>query len=784
MENQKVNNSIIKTVFFNKIHFFTIKKYFLLLLLNGAFCFFSQTLEAQVRGRVFDLENGSPIVGAAIQLSESEGSVTNTEGLFSLDVADFPNTIIVSSLGYKTRDVTISSEQEFLQIGLQSKPTEMQEVIVSAFRGKQKLLETPASVSMVGPVELHRDEDVNIAPVLNRVPGVFMHNGALNTNRITIRGIGARSLFSTAKIRAYLNDIPLTNGIGETTIEDIDLSLLSRLEVIKGPAASEYGVGLGGTILMQTAKAPYRHTSLSNQSTIGSYGLVRNVSAFKTGNDKANFSLVHNYMHSDGYRENNEYDRQSITALGEFYAGENTNVSVLATVIDLKAFIPSSIDSATFAENPRAAAGNWLGSRGFEDSRKALFGTSLQQQISSKISHSSSVFAGFRYAYELRPFNILREGNTSLGGRTAFTYRDADARFSPEISVGAEIYNEWYNWQTYVNDDRVIGPHLSDNEELRNYYNVFAKALLRLTDKLDVTAALNFNETSYQYSDFFADDVDLSGEYGFDGIVSPRVALNYRLNSNMAVFASVSHGFSPPTLEETLTPEGQINPDIQPERGMNYEIGGRGTALDNRLFFDVTLYSMRIRDLLVARRTAADAFIGVNAGRTTHNGLELSANYQLVRDGHPFLEQATLFTSLSYNQYQFDEFLDEGNDYSGNDLTGVPNAVFNAGADFIFKNGLYANFNLLAVGAMPITDANTVYSDPYEVANFKAGFRKGLGKAFELDVFAGINNLFDEKYAAMLGVNAGSFGNNAPRYYYPGLPRNYYGSLKLTYNFR
>ncbi len=783
MDKQRKTSLLYTTVFLSNHHVTALKKCFFILvsfLLLGVL----NKLEAQVRGKVFDIDNGSAIVGAAIQLNENQGTITDADGVFSIEVSDFPNTIIISSLGYKTRDVNVSSEKEFLQIGLQSKPTEMQEVIVSAFRGKQKLLETPASVSMVGPLELHREEDVNFAPILNRVPGVFMHNGAYNTNRITIRGIGARSLFATAKIRAYLNDIPLTNGIGETTIEDIDLSLLSRMEVIKGPAASEYGVGLGGTILMQTAKSPYRQTSLSNQSTIGSYGLIRNVSAFKTGNDKANFSLVHNYMHSDGYRQNNEYDRQSVTALGEFYAGEKTNVSVLATVIDLKAFIPSSIDSATFAENPRAAAGNWLASRGFEDSRKALFGTSLRQQISPKITNSSSVFVGFRYAYELRPFNILREGNTSLGGRTAFTFRDIDARFAPEISVGAEIYNEWYSWQTYVNDDRVIGAHLSDNEELRNYYNLFAKAMLRLTDKLDVTAALNFNETSYQYTDYFADDVDLSGEYGFDGILSPRLALNYRLNSDLALFASASHGFSPPTLEETLTPEGQINPEIQPERGMNYEIGGRGTLLNDRLFFDLTVYSMRVRDLLVARRTAADVFIGVNAGKTIHNGLEFSSNYQLVGEGHPFLEQATIFTTLSYNQYEFEEFLDEGNDYSGNDLTGVPNAVFNAGADFLFNNGLYANINLLAVGAMPITDANSVYSDPYEVANLKLGFRTGLGKAFDLDIFAGINNVFDEKYAAMLGVNAGSFGNRAPRYYYPGLPRNYYSSIKLTYNFR
>ncbi|MGS0526011.1 hypothetical protein ACU8V7_13385 [Zobellia nedashkovskayae] len=47
---------------------------------------------------------------------------------------------------------------------------------------------------------------------INQIPGVFVLSGALNTNKITIRGIGARSQFGTDKLQLYYNDIPLTNG--------------------------------------------------------------------------------------------------------------------------------------------------------------------------------------------------------------------------------------------------------------------------------------------------------------------------------------------------------------------------------------------------------------------------------------------------------------------------------------------------------------------------------------------------------------------------------------------
>ena len=46
---------------------------------------------------------------------------------------------------------------------------------------------------------------------------------------------------------------------------------------------------------------------------------------------------------------------------------------------------------------------------------------------------------------------------------------------------------------------------------------------------------------------------------------------------------------------------------------------------------------------------------------------------------------------------------------------------------------------------------------------------------------AGIQNIFDENYASMLAVNALPAGNNAPRYFYPGNPKNYYFSLRIRF---
>jgi iron complex outermembrane receptor protein len=61
------------------------------------------------------------------------------------------------------------------------------------------------------------------------------------------------------------------------------------------------------------------------------------------------------------------------------------------------------------------------------------------------------------------------------------------------------------------------------------------------------------------------------------------------------------------------------------------------------------------------------------------------------------------------------------------------------------------------------------------------GWQKAVNKNWDLDLYFGINNLFDTTYASMILINAGSFGGSQPRYYYPGLPRNIFGGVKINY---
>ncbi len=490
-----------------------------------------------------------------------------------------------------------------------------------------------------------------------------------------------------------------------------------------------------------------------------------------------------NYTQSDGFRDNSKYERKGGMILGKFQLGESAQASFFTNLVDVKAFIPSSLNREDYIETPERAAPNWQSVEGFEDYQKIMVGASHQFRLASidqfEIQNKTTLFTSFRNAYESRPFNILDEETLMTGFRSTFNLVATDQQQLdfPLLALGIEWVNEDYAWQTFETNGGVPGRLLTNNEENRRYYNLFAQSNWAVNNQLTLLTGLNLNNTSYDYTDLFTQDsIDFSGNYTFNTTLSPRLGLSYSFSQSVSVFTSVSHGFSPPTVMETLNPDGTINPDIQPETVWNIELGARGQLFESVLF-EVSFYQMMVRDLLITRRAAEDQFIGINAGQTRHRGIEIFLEYDWLK-GTP---QLKTYLSYSFNDYEFVDFQDADGDYSGNQLTGTPPHHLNVGIDYTNKFGFYGTLNFQWVDAFPIRDDNSLFTDSYHLMNIKLGYEKNISKKLRLNLFAGIQNLFNEKYASMILINASSFGGNAPRYYYPGNPRNYYGGINLTW---
>ncbi|MCF6296793.1 MAG: TonB-dependent receptor plug domain-containing protein [Flavobacteriaceae bacterium] len=174
------------------------------------FAFLSIQLSAQnITGKVIKLQNSLELSNVQIVNVENNISTnTNTKGGFFLSKL---GTYTFSKEGYISKTITISNTK-FKIVVLETEPESLDEIQITSTNFHSQLKTISSAISVISVKEIQSNNTINIAPIINAVPGVFMHNGALNTNRITIRGIGSRNLFGTSKIRAYYQDIQLTNG--------------------------------------------------------------------------------------------------------------------------------------------------------------------------------------------------------------------------------------------------------------------------------------------------------------------------------------------------------------------------------------------------------------------------------------------------------------------------------------------------------------------------------------------------------------------------------------------
>lgn len=652
---------------------------------------------------------------------------------------------------------------------------------------RNSIQQTAAAVSIITEKEINQADGVILTPILNKIPGVFMQQGSLNTNRITIRGIGARTQYGTSKIKAYFEGIPLSSAEGDTTLEDIDLEVLGGIEIIKGPNSTSFGAGLGGVISLRAKQLDTEKSFAKTATTFGSFSLIKQI--LSAGYSDSQSSLFVNYsnLQQEGFRENSDYIRQSLNLFGKQKITEKSTLSFFGIATRLKAYIPSSISETAFNTKPKSAAATWLAAQGFESYDKLMVGIGYEYQFSKSWSADVSLFSNLKNAYEPRPFDILEEKTNMLGFRAKVNYEASLFSLPNTISIGTELMTENYDfslfrnlYQSYPGQGSVQGERFSEMEQKRGYWNGFVQMETQLSNKLNLESGLAFNTTHYNQQDVFLTDENSKEQYTFGSVWSPRLGLSYKIDNLKNVYVSLSKGFSIPSVAETLTPEGQINTDLQSEKGVNYEIGFKANFLEKKLYTELVLYSTQINNLLVARRVAEDQYVGINAGESSHQGLEFLLNYKFQPNSNI---QLNPYFSATINRFEFKDFVDNDTDYSGKLLPAVPNTQFNFGFDLVSAMGFNFNASYRLTGKMYLDDANSKETAGYEVLDLKAGYGFYILKKLKMEINLGIQNALNEKYAASILPNAVGFGSTPARYYYPGNPVNYYGGFNAVYVF-
>ena len=727
----------------------------------------TQALSGQVSGQVLDRATNKPIRGAVI-LSGNNNAISDKEGFFTLDAS---NTITITHVAYETQLYVVDTTS-FIAF-LDRKAIKIDEVVVSSPLLGTSLLSTPTAVTKLQTKDWIVSSGFTALSALQAVSGVQVQSGALNTHRITIRGIGTRSPFSTNRIRAFFDGIPITGGDGETEIDDIDLSLLQSVEVIKGGKSALYGAGLGGAILLNPPKA-FRN------GLHGQIGIEAGVAQLI----RPNLNLTHStrrhqtFAHfsttqTDGWRENSEYNRNSFM-LWHRYRIRNSQLTFLLQKRDVLAHIPSSLNEEDFTNNPTQAAFNWASVNGFEDNNKWLGAIKSLLPIGRFWTSESQVFYQNYAGYESRPFNILDDEHQRFGAKTSFLFKKRKI----QMRLGTELLLEQYQWQTFETLGGEQGDLLNHYEEVRRPLHIFGQLRYQLAKKWILETGLSGNWLQYTVENIrLGEDKE---SHAFPFFLSPFIGLNKSFDNNLHLYTTLGNGFSYPSLQETLLPQGFKNNDLRAERANYIDMGIRSYLLNKQLFLDVSLYGIWANNLLHFNQLPNGDSFGTNGGETRHLGLEVQAQAVLYKS-HNNWPSLKLNIGATVGQYKYTRFFDQNNVYLDKHLPVAPNLLSTSQLNFESKQHWHCRLQHQYVGKQWLTNDNSASYGDYHLLHLDAGYDWVLKKERKLSFIVTLRNLTDIRYAPMLIPNAPSFGGNAPRYYYPGQGLN--GRVGVSYKF-
>ena len=650
-------------------------------------------------------------------------------------------------------------------------------VTVTAFNLQSRWQDAPVAMSVITPRQLQLLNNVSLVPVLNTVPGVRMEERSPGSYRLSIRGSLLRSPFGVRNVKVYWNDIPLSDAGGNTYLQLVDISQVQSLEIIKGPASSLYGANTGGAVILHSGNyiTPKANSFKANVSG-GSYGLFNEQAAWMHNSGKLQTSIQQTHLQSDGYREHSAMRRDMIKWDGNWQLSDKEKLSFISFYSDLYYQTPGGLTRSQLGTDTTAYPKAVL-QKAAVYNKTAFAGVSLASAISKHFDNTTSLTLNhtsfknpFTSNYELRD-----EWNE--GGRTTFTYHTQAKNINFQWLAGAELLHNHSHIDDYDNNTGVKGNVQFKDELYATQQSFFTQLNLQLASRLTVQAGVSSNQQIIKYKRL-TDSLQKSfAKSKSSNLAAPRISVLYKLVGDVNVYAVAAKGFSPPSLAELHPSNGTFNDSLEPEYGWNYELGVKGSVLQNRLQFDASAYSFGLRSAIVKRSTDVNPEYYVNAGSTKQQGIEVWLRAILIKNEEHFINSLAVSNSFSYQPYKFTSYVVAGADYSGHRLTGVPRYIDVPTVEIVSKPGYYANIILNNTSSIPLSDANDAFAGAYHLLQCKIGYQHRASKGyFQYNIFIGGDNLLNETYS--LGNDINAFGR---RYYNPAPKRNYFAGVQVMF---
>lgn len=273
--------------------------------------------QTRITGRVADAA-GQPLPGVSLTIrGKVAGTITDSRGTFSLSTATPPPfTLLVTSVGFKGQEVTVSNANATLDLRLEEQPLLGQEVVVAASRVEETVLKSPVAVEKMDIRAIRETPAASFYDGLANYKGVDMAAQGLLFKSINLRGFGATGNPRTVQLIDGMDNsapglnFPIDNIVG---VPELDVE---SVEVLPGAASALYGPNAINGLILMNSKSPFLYQGLSanvkggvmsasNRTTVNTPFYDLSLRFAKSFNNKLAFKLNLAYIKADDWQATN-----------------------------------------------------------------------------------------------------------------------------------------------------------------------------------------------------------------------------------------------------------------------------------------------------------------------------------------------------------------------------------------------------------------------------------------------------------------------------------------------
>ncbi|WP_245907032.1 TonB-dependent receptor [Reichenbachiella versicolor] len=287
---------------------------------------YSAVAQTSISGSVVDGQSNAPLLGVSILVKGKViGTISDTQGNFSLDISSAPPlTLVFSMVGYTTVELDVNQANiQGLEVMMEESAIMGQEVVVSASKFEESVMESPVSVEKMDVLSIRETAAPSFYDAMQNFKGVDLSAQSMTFKSINIRGFGANGNVRLVQTIDGIDNVApgLNFAVGNIVgINDLDLE---SAELLPGASSALYGPNALNGALVMRSKSPFDYQGLSAYTKLGvnhvdgedddpalyqDYG-IRYAKAF---NNKLAVKVTASYLTAQDFRGVDERDKSSV----------------------------------------------------------------------------------------------------------------------------------------------------------------------------------------------------------------------------------------------------------------------------------------------------------------------------------------------------------------------------------------------------------------------------------------------------------------------------------------